>query len=157
GTSRARSIPSATRSNVNHAPSATRRAAKAKIDSRRKPPSAQPISAITQANAATSSQSLRRFRSATSTRRAVVRVARAVALPVIEQAARWPVLVLRRVAAARAMKRRDVLERDEDVPIQFDMRDLVDVAVRGEDALLVLAAEKRDLDLLALVLARVVL
>jgi hypothetical protein len=35
--------------------------------------------------------------------------------------------------------------------------DLVDVAVRGEDALLVIAAEERDLDLLALVLARVVL
>jgi hypothetical protein len=43
------------------------------------------------------------------------------------------------------------------VPVQLDVGDLVDVAVRGQDAFLVLAAEKRDFDLLALVLARVVL
>src|SRR6476659_3390603 len=55
------------------------------------------------------------------------------------------------------MERRDVLQRDEDVPVQLDVRHLVDVAGRGEDAFLVLAAEERDLDLLALVLARVVL
>ena len=79
-------------------------------------------------------------------------------LPVVlEQAARRPVFVLRRVAAARAVERRDVLERDEDVAVQLDVGDLVDVAVCGEDALLVIAAEERDLDLLALVLARVVL
>ena len=41
--------------------------------------------------------------------------------------------------------------------VQLDVRDLVDVAVRGEDALLVFAAEERDLDLLTLVLAGVVL
>jgi len=55
------------------------------------------------------------------------------------------------------VKRRDVLERHEDVSVQLDMGDLVDVAVRGEHALLVLAAEEGDLDLLSLVLAGVVL
>ena len=83
---------------------------------------------------------------------------RSVFLPVVlEQAARRPVFVLRRVAATRTVERRDVLEWDEDVPVQLDVRHLVDVAVRGEHAFLVLAAEERDLDLLALVLARVVL
>jgi hypothetical protein len=51
----------------------------------------------------------------------------------------------------------DVLDRDQDVPVQLDMDDVLDVAVRGEHALLVLPAEQGDLDLLALVLARVVL
>jgi hypothetical protein len=55
------------------------------------------------------------------------------------------------------VERRDVLEGDEDVPVQLDVGDLVDVAVRGQHAFLVLAAEEGDLDLLALVLARVVL
>ena len=41
--------------------------------------------------------------------------------------------------------------------VQLDVGDVLDVAVRGEDAVLVLAAEERDLDLLALVLVRVVL
>jgi hypothetical protein len=43
------------------------------------------------------------------------------------------------------------------VPVELDVGDVVDVAVGGEDAVLVLAAEERDLDLLALVLVRVVL
>ena len=51
----------------------------------------------------------------------------------------------------------DVLQRHEDVAVQLDVGDLVDVAVRRQDALLVFAAEERDLDLLALVLAGVVL
>jgi hypothetical protein len=51
----------------------------------------------------------------------------------------------------------DVLERDEDVPVQLDVRDVLEVAVRGQDAVLVLAAEEGDLDLLALVLVRVIL
>jgi hypothetical protein len=51
----------------------------------------------------------------------------------------------------------DVLERDEDVPVQLDVRDVLDVAVRREDAVLVFPAEQGDLDLLALVLVRVVL
>ena len=33
---------------------------------------------------------------------------------------------LRRVAAARAVERGDVLQRDEDVPVQLDVRDVVD-------------------------------
>ena len=62
-----------------------------------------------------------------------------------------------RVAAAGAVERGDVLQRHEDVAVQLDVRDLVDVAIGREHALLVLAAEERDLDLLALVLPRVVL
>src|SRR6266496_1254999 len=61
------------------------------------------------------------------------------------------------VATARAVQRGDVLERHEDVPVQLDMGDVLDVAVRGQHALLVLPAEERDLDLLALVLVGVVL
>ena len=48
-------------------------------------------------------------------------------------------------------------KRDQDVPVQLDVRDVVDVAVRGQHAVLVLAAEERDLDLLTLVLVGVVL
>ena len=43
------------------------------------------------------------------------------------------------------------------MPVQLDVRDVLDVAVSGEDAFLVLAAEERDLNLLAFVLAGVVL
>ena len=48
-------------------------------------------------------------------------------------------------------------KRDQDVPVQLDVGDVLDVAVRGQDAILVLAAEQRDLDLLTLVLVGVVL
>jgi hypothetical protein len=51
----------------------------------------------------------------------------------------------------------DVLERDEDVAVQLDVRDALDGAVGRERAFLVLAAEELDLDLLPLVLVRVVL
>src|SRR5436309_4284660 len=63
----------------------------------------------------------------------------------------------RRVAAARAVERGDVLQRDQDVPVQLDVGDVLDIAVRGQHAVLILAAEERDLDLLALVLVGVVL
>ena len=43
------------------------------------------------------------------------------------------------------------------MPVQLDVRDVLDVAVRGQHTLLVLPAEERDLDLLALVLVGVVL
>src|SRR5581483_11090989 len=72
------------------------------------------------------------------------------------EAARRPV-GLGRVAAARAVQRGDVLQRDQDVPVELHVRDVLDVAIRGEHAVLVFAAEERDLDLLALVLVRVVL
>src|SRR5918992_5588420 len=75
---------------------------------------------------------------------------------VLGEAARRPV-GLGRVAPARAVERGDVLERDQDVPVELDVRDVLDRAVRRENALLVLAAEQGDLDLLALVLVRVVL
>src|SRR6478609_7162474 len=127
-------MPSTTRSKVQYAPAASRSAQKTKIEARRAPPSAQPIRPNRAASASTSSQDLAMLRAATG-----------------------PVLVLRSVAAARAVKRRNVLKGDEDVAVQLDVRDLVDVAVRGQHAFLVLAAEQRDLDLLALVLARVVL
>ena len=45
----------------------------------------------------------------------------------------------------------------QDVAVELDVRHLVDGAVGGEDAFVVVAAEHRDFDLLALVLARVVL
>jgi len=41
--------------------------------------------------------------------------------------------------------------------VQLDMGDVVHVAVRRQDSILVLAAEQRDLDLLTLVLVRVIL
>jgi hypothetical protein len=43
------------------------------------------------------------------------------------------------------------------VPVQLDVGDVLDVAVRGQHSVLVLAAEERDLDLLTLVLVGVVL
>jgi len=55
------------------------------------------------------------------------------------------------------MQRGDVLERNQDVPVQLEVGDVVEEAVGGEHAVLVVAAEERDLDLLALVLAGVVL
>src|SRR5262245_8987799 len=75
---------------------------------------------------------------------------------VLGEPARRPVR-LGSVAAARAVKRGDVLQRHEDVAVQLDVRDLVDEAVRGENTLLVVAAEESDLDALAFVFARVVL
>jgi hypothetical protein len=72
------------------------------------------------------------------------------------ESARRPVVV-RSVAAARAVERGDVLQRHEDVAVQLDVGDVLDVAVRGEDTLLVLPSEEGDLDLLALVFVRVVL
>src|SRR5438128_5619061 len=74
---------------------------------------------------------------------------------VLCEAARRPVR-LRGVAAARAVERGDVLERDEDVPVQLDVRHLVDRAVGGQDTLVVVTAEERDLVLFTLLLARVV-
>src|SRR5439155_16203587 len=75
---------------------------------------------------------------------------------VLGETARRPVR-FRCIAPARAMERGDVLERDEDVAVQLDVRDVLDVAVSRQHAFLILAAEEGDLDLLALVLARVVL
>jgi hypothetical protein len=51
----------------------------------------------------------------------------------------------------------DVLERDEDVAVELEVRHALDSAVRGERSVLVLAAEELDLDLLPLVLVRVVI
>src|SRR5207247_11455197 len=75
---------------------------------------------------------------------------------VLRQSARRPVR-LRGVAAARAVEGGDVLERDEDVAVELDVGDVVDVAVGRPYSVLVLAAEQGYFDLLALVLARVVL
>jgi hypothetical protein len=54
------------------------------------------------------------------------------------------------------VQRGDVLERHQDVPVQLDVGDVLDRTVGGQDTLLVLPAEERHLDLLALVLVRVV-
>jgi hypothetical protein len=51
----------------------------------------------------------------------------------------------------------DVLQGHEDVPVQLDVGDVFDVAVRRQNSLLVLAPEEGDFDLFALVLVRVVL
>src|SRR3989440_1866278 len=99
------------------------------------------------------SQALRTLRMAGMPLRTALAVV--VAL-VLGEAPRRPVR-LRGVAATRAVERGDVLERDEDVAVQLDVRDVFDVAVGREHAILVLAAEEGDLDLLALVLVRVVL
>ena len=80
---------------------------------------------------------------------------RLVAVELVEPSRR-PV-GLGRIAAARAVEARDVLERDEDVTVELDVRDVLDRAVGGQGPLLVFAAEQRELDLLALVLVRVVL
>src|SRR5205814_4705092 len=71
--------------------------------------------------------------------------------------AAWRPVGLGSGATARAMERGDVLQRDQDVAVQLDVRHVFDDAVGGEDTVLVVAAEERDLDLLALVLVRVVL
>src|SRR5204862_2687582 len=72
------------------------------------------------------------------------------------EAARRPV-GLRCVAAARAVEGGDVLQRDQDVAVQLDVRDVLDEAVSRQHAVLIIAAEEGDLDLLALVLIRVIL
>jgi hypothetical protein len=51
----------------------------------------------------------------------------------------------------------DVLQRDQDVAVQLEVGHVVEQAVRSEHAVLVVAAEQRDLDLLALVLVGVIL
>src|SRR5436305_13073386 len=74
---------------------------------------------------------------------------------VVEEPARRPVVL--RVTAARAVQAGDVLERHEDVPVELHVGDVLDQAVGGEDAVLILAPEEGDLDRLALVPGRVVL
>ena len=61
---------------------------------------------------------------------------------VVGEAARRPVR-LGRVASTRAMKRGDVLERNQDVAVELDVRHVVDRAVRGEHAVLVVARPRR--------------
>src|SRR4029077_14945243 len=78
-------------------------------------------------------------------------------LPVfLLEAARRPVVVPR-VAATRAVQGSDVLQRDQDVPVQLDVGDVLHVAVRRQDPLLVFAAEEGDVHLLPFVLVGVVL
>src|ERR687891_251711 len=135
-------------------PAASRAAAKAKSDPIRRPPAAQPTPKDAAQNPVRRRAALRRFRAATTLIPGWSWLV--VGLVDVREPARRP-MVGRSVAAARAVQRRDVLERHEDMPVQLDVGDVLDVAVRSEHALLVLAAEEGDLDLLALVLARVVL
>ena len=131
---------------------ATSRPQKTKGDARGSPPSSQPSAAEHRADADEQQPGLeevprdQRTRTLARRRRLVV-----LASPRGGQSSS------RRVAAARAVERGDVLERHEDVPVQLDVRDVLDVAVRRQHAFLVLAAEERHLDLLALVLVGVVL
>jgi hypothetical protein len=69
----------------------------------------------------------------------------------------WRPVVLRSIATARTVERGDVLQRHENVSVQLDVRNVLDVAVGGQDTFLIFAAEQGDLDLLALVFVRVVL
>jgi hypothetical protein len=55
------------------------------------------------------------------------------------------------------MERGDVLQGNEDVIVELDVRNALDAAVSRERAFLVLAAEELELHLLSLVLVRVVL
>ena len=75
---------------------------------------------------------------------------------VVDEPAGRPVVVAG-IAATGAVQAGDVLQRDEDVPVQLDVRHVLDVAVCGEDAVLVFAAEQGELDGLALVLRGVIL
>jgi len=86
----------------------------------------------------------------------VVELRRLVVRPLvlIEEAPRRPVVL--GVAAARAVERGDVLERDENVAVQLDVRHVGNDAVRSEHAVLVLAPEEGELDRLAHVPRRVV-
>src|SRR3954454_6473330 len=74
----------------------------------------------------------------------------------LRETARRPVR-LGGVAAAGAVEGGDVLQRDQDVPVQLDVGDVLDEAVRGQHTVLVIAPEERKLDLLTLVLVGVVL
>src|SRR5437879_4713865 len=69
----------------------------------------------------------------------------------------WRPVVVGSIATARTVQRGDILQRNEDVPVQLDVGDILHVAIGRQDAFLVLAAEKGDLNLLALVLVCVVL
>src|SRR4051812_28789214 len=123
------------------------------IAATRKPPANQPIAPGTAAEQSRKSHAFSRL---PATARRTRRRSGVVFALVLDEPARRPV-GLGRVAAAGAVQRGDVLERDEDVPVELYVRDVVDGAVRGQHAVLVVAAEERDLDLLALVLAGVVL
>src|SRR5215204_3729829 len=123
---------------------------KIESDAVRYPPTHQPSPPTIAQKLRRSSQALRRFL-AVGRKPTLLRVAL-----VLGEAPRRPV-GLRRVAPARAMERGDVLQGDQDVAVELDVSNLVDGAVGGQDALVVVAAEQRNLDLLALVLARVVL
>src|SRR5918999_3421829 len=122
----------------------------------RTPPSHHPSAVRSAANPPRKSQAFATFR-ATSRR---VRTVRSRLVPGVgidvREAPRRPV-PLWSIASAGAVQRGDVLEWDEDVAVQLDVSNVLDVAVGRQRALLVFAAEERDLDLLALVLARVVL
>ena len=150
---RAPSIPRSARSPYRYAAVAASSEQNANRSRRVTPPTSQP----TPANAAASRrpepglQEVQRDAHAARTPTASSSVSSSILEP-----ARRPV-GLGGVAAARAVQRRDVLERDEDVAVELDVGNVLDRAVRGEHSLLVLAAEERDLDLLALVLVRVVL
>src|SRR5207247_10930320 len=97
-------------------------------------------------------QALRTFR---MTRSRAPTTGASVAVFLLEPARR-PVVV-RRVATAGTVERGDVLQGNENVSVQLDVSDVFHVAIGRQDTFLVLTAEKRDLDLLALVLVRVVL
>src|SRR5512132_1195790 len=143
-------MPGATRSRYQYSAAPASSTQKTAIDAGRKPLAHQKSPPTTAQKPIRRSQALSRFRAVGQKPTEL-----GVAL-VLGEAARGPVR-FRRVAAARAVQRGDVLERDQDVAVELDVRDFVDGAVGGQDAIVVVAAEHGHLDLLALVLARVVL
>ena len=98
-----------------------RRARRRRRRSRRPeyPPSSPAERAERDGEEPTSSHALKRLR-ADATRMSAERSSRRVAV-VLAEATRRPVR-LRRIAPARAVERRDVLQRNEDVPVQLDVR-----------------------------------
>src|SRR5205085_8285919 len=116
----------------------------------RYPPSSHPIAPIASAGTASRSQAFRTLRRTATRGRIPLRLVVAIVRVVLGKAVRRPV-GLRRVASARAVQRGAVLQRDQDVPVQLDVCDVLDVAVGRPQAVLVLTAAERDPDLLTLV------
>src|SRR6188768_3587597 len=119
---RAPSIPRSARSPKRYTPDAASSEQKPNRSPVVTPPMSQPSPPNAAARRATSATAFRRF---SATARASLRVSGVV----LDEAAGRPVR-LGGVAAARAVERGDVLERDEDVTVQLDVRDVLEGAVR---------------------------
>src|SRR5512132_262003 len=97
------------------------------------PPSRQPSAVRSAASPPRKSHTFTMFRAASNPGRGAPRGAPAsgfvVGLWVGVGQATWRPVGVRCVTAARAMERGDVLERDEDVPVELDVRHVLYVAI----------------------------